>query len=89
MAKLRISGKKKNSIVKLKIIIEKLQKSLLLAKKPANIDDIEDASDSTNVPEDVKEGHFAVIAVNDGFDHEGVLTLPCRPSKFEQILSGH
>ncbi|KAL7198251.1 hypothetical protein ACSBR2_020704 [Camellia fascicularis] len=118
MAKLRISGKKKNSIVKLKIIIEKLQKSLLLAKKPANIDDIEDASDSTNVPEDVKEGHFAVIAVDDdelkrfviplsylahpsilrlleeaaeeyGFDHEGVLTLPCRPSKLEQILSGH
>ncbi|KAL7173731.1 hypothetical protein ACSBR2_033062 [Camellia fascicularis] len=54
MAKLRMNGnKKKNGIVKLKIVVEKLQKSLLMVKKPA-----------CDVPEDVKEGHFAVIAVD-------------------------
>lgn len=113
MAKLRINGKKKNSIVKLKVVVQKLQKSLLLAKKP---DDFEDVSDSTNVPEDVKEGHFAVIAVDDGenkrfvvplsylthpsfsrlleqaaeeygFDHEGVVMVPCQPKELERMLA--
>ena len=63
MAKLNIIGKKKNGIVKLKIVVEKLQKSLLLAKKTAsNADDFERV---TGVPKDVKEGYFAVIAVDD------------------------
>ncbi|XAR59711.1 hypothetical protein NMG60_11015653 [Bertholletia excelsa] len=117
MAKLRVSGKKKNGIVKLKFVVEKLQKSLLLARKPAAYDDdFEDLSDSTNVPDDVKEGHFAVIAEDEdefkrfviplsylthpsflrlleqaaeeyGFDHEGALTVPCRPSELESILA--
>lgn len=61
MAKSRsISGKKKNSIVKLKVVVEKLQRSLLLSRKSNS--SFED--DSTSVPEDVKEGHFAVIAVD-------------------------
>ncbi|KAK1357436.1 Auxin-responsive protein SAUR50 [Heracleum sosnowskyi] len=47
------SGTKKNGIVKLKVVVEKLQKSLLLGKKSYDEDD---------VPQDVKEGHFAVIA---------------------------
>lgn len=55
MAKVRNSGKKMNGIVKLRVVVEKLQKTLLLGKK----------SDSNNVPEDVKEGHFAVIAEDD------------------------
>lgn len=113
MAKLRINGKKKNSIVKLKVVVQKLQKSLLFAKKP---DDFEEVSDSTNMPKDVKEGHFAVIAVDDGeskrfviplsylthpsflrlleqaaeeygFDHEGVIMVPCRPKELERILA--
>lgn len=106
MAKLRSNGKKKNGIEKLKIVVEKLQKSLLLGRK------------SACVPKDVKEGHFAVIAVDGGeelpkrfvaplsclthptflrlleqaaeeygFDHEGALTIPCRPSELERILA--
>ncbi|PSR95213.1 Auxin-responsive protein [Actinidia chinensis var. chinensis] len=117
MAKLSIIGKKKNGIVKLKIVVEKLQKSLSLAKKPAsNAHDFERVTDSTGVPKDVKEGYFAVIAVDDdelkrfivpliylthpsflrlldqaaeeyGFNHDGALTVPCRPSELERILA--
>ena len=111
MAKSRSTGgKKKNSILKLKVLVEKLQTSLSLSRKSSF------ENDSTSVPEDVKEGHFAVIAVDGekpkrfvvplsylahptflklleqaaeefGFDHEGALTIPCRPSELEKILS--
>ncbi|KAL8218407.1 hypothetical protein R6Q57_021780 [Mikania cordata] len=68
------------------------------------------------VPEDVKEGHFAVIAVDGykerrfvvhvsylkhdsfvklleraaeeyGFDHEGAVVIPCRPSELERVMA--
>lgn len=113
------AGKKKNSIVQLKIVAQKLQKSLLLGRKSnSNYTEQthEEVCDSTPVPEDVKEGHFAVIAVKGekskrfvvnlsylthpmflrlleqaaeeyGFDHEGALTVPCRPSELEKILA--
>ncbi|KAK8544947.1 hypothetical protein V6N13_066260 [Hibiscus sabdariffa] len=56
MAKLRMSNRekeKKKGIVKLKVVAEMLQKSLSLplGKKSPPL-----------VPEDVKEGHFAVVA---------------------------
>ncbi|XP_052170740.1 auxin-responsive protein SAUR50-like [Diospyros lotus] len=122
MAELRINGSKKKTpgIVKLKNVAEKLQRSLLSARKAASdfFDDSEDICDSTNVPEDVKEGHFAVIAADKnelrrfivplsylshpsflrlleeaaeqfGFDHEGAVTVPCRPSELERMLSEH
>ncbi|XP_057479243.1 auxin-induced protein 15A-like [Actinidia eriantha] len=102
MAKLRTNGKKKNGILKLTIVMEKLQKSLF--------------SDSNHVPKDVKQGHFAVIAedVHElkrfvvplsylahpsfrrlleqaaevyGFDHEGALTVPCHPRELERLLA--
>ncbi|KAJ7947863.1 Auxin-responsive protein [Quillaja saponaria] len=115
-------GKKKGGIVKLKIVVEKLQKSLLLGKKSNSNcnyceEECEEVCDLTNcvVPEDVKEGHFAVIAADGeepkrfvvplsclthptflrlleqaeeeyGFDHEGALAIPCRPSELERIL---
>ncbi|KAM7527974.1 hypothetical protein LguiB_031384 [Lonicera macranthoides] len=61
------NSKKKRGIVKLKVVLEKLQKSLLLGKKWASeVDEVEELNDSTNIPTDVKEGHFAVIAMNDG-----------------------
>ncbi|MCD9642997.1 hypothetical protein HAX54_030095 [Datura stramonium] len=118
MAKTRTVGKKKkNGIVNLRIMVKKLQKSLLLRKKfqaAPEIDELE--NESINVPEDVKEGHFAVVAMDDnelkrfivplsclthpsflrlleqaaeeyGFDHEGALTVPCRPSELERILA--
>ncbi|KAL1827689.1 hypothetical protein ACET3Z_006101 [Daucus carota] len=53
MANKSIISKKKNGIVKLKVVVEKLQRSFLLGKK---------SWDHEGVPEDVKEGHFAVIA---------------------------
>ncbi|KAK2990929.1 hypothetical protein RJ640_021904 [Escallonia rubra] len=117
MAKLRMSGKKKSGIVKLNVVVEKLQRSLILGKRSAsNNDKFEEVNESTTVPDDVKEGHFAVIAADDdefkrfvvplsylahpvflrlleqaaeeyGFDHEGALTVPCRPSELERILA--
>ncbi|XP_009617741.1 auxin-responsive protein SAUR50-like [Nicotiana tabacum] len=116
MANARTNGKKKNKIVNLKIVVEKLQRSLSLVKKLAAEFDARSIPRSCNVPEDVKEGHFAVIAADEdelkkrfvvplsclthpsflrlleqaaeeyGFDHEGALTLPCRPSELETIL---
>ncbi|KAG8387617.1 hypothetical protein BUALT_Bualt02G0039800 [Buddleja alternifolia] len=113
MAKTTTICKKKNGgIVKLKVVVEKLQKSLLLGKKSSPENEVEEI----DVPEDVKEGHFAVIAEDDdelqrfivplrylnhpsflrlleqaaeeyGFDHEGALTVPCRPSEMERILA--
>ncbi|XWS74340.1 hypothetical protein CRYUN_Cryun02cG0206300 [Craigia yunnanensis] len=98
MAKLRSSNKKKNGIVKLKIVAEKLHKSLLLGRKWNSFrDEHDEIHDSTYVPEDVKEGHFAVVAEflmlleqaaeEYGFDREGALTIPCRPSELERILA--
>ncbi|CAI8592409.1 unnamed protein product [Vicia faba] len=97
--------KSKGSMVKL---IEKLQKRLLLVRNK---------SSPTYVPEDVKVGHFAVIAEGMkeheserfvlplscltnpifvrlleqaeeeyGFDHEGALTIPCKPSELHKML---
>ncbi|XP_050369178.1 protein SMALL AUXIN UP-REGULATED RNA 51-like [Argentina anserina] len=61
MAKSRsTSGKKKNNILKLKVLVEKLQTSLSLIRKS----NLSFQNDSTSVPEDVKEGHFAVIAAD-------------------------
>ncbi|KAK9068627.1 hypothetical protein SSX86_012742 [Deinandra increscens subsp. villosa] len=105
MSKVR-SSKKNNGIVKLKLVMERLQKGIFFLKK---------RSDSTEVPKDVKEGHFAVIACDDyverrfvvpitflghpsflrlleraaeeyGFDREGALMIPCRPSELEWML---
>ncbi|CAI9268445.1 unnamed protein product [Lactuca saligna] len=112
MAKVRSgsNGKKNNGILKLKLVLERLQKGLFLAKKRR-----ESFSSQEMVPKDVKEGHFAVIASDDyverrfvvpitylrhpeflrlleraaeeyGFDHEGALMIPCRPSELEWIL---
>ncbi|KAF8378807.1 hypothetical protein HHK36_030156 [Tetracentron sinense] len=68
MAKLRTNnGKKKNGIVKLKIVVEKLHKSFSLGRRLASdFDEFEEVGNSASVPEDVKEGHFAVIAVDNG-----------------------
>ncbi|KAK1426272.1 hypothetical protein QVD17_14942 [Tagetes erecta] len=112
MAKVRNSsnGKKNNGILKLKLVMERLQKGLFLVKKRPD-----SFPGQEPVPEDVKEGHFAVIASGDyverrfvipiaylrhpsflelleraveeyGFDHEGALTIPCRPSELEWML---
>ncbi|XP_040991116.1 auxin-responsive protein SAUR50 [Juglans microcarpa x Juglans regia] len=115
-AKPRTNGKKKNGIVKLKIVVEKLQRSLSLVKKSSSNCDKYDINSDMPVPEDVKEGHFVVNAVEGdeprrfvvplsylthptfvrllekaaeeyGFDHEGALTVPCRPSELERILA--
>ncbi|KAL8525387.1 hypothetical protein ACS0TY_014856 [Phlomoides rotata] len=61
MANIRAKGKKKNvGILNLKMVVERLQKSLLNSgKKHYSGNDEEE----TRVPEDVKEGHFAVVAV--------------------------
>ncbi|OWM73767.1 auxin-responsive protein SAUR40-like [Punica granatum] len=66
-------------IVKLKTAVGKLNKiSLLLGRKQESYDDFEDRfGDSQNVPEDVKEGHFAVIAVDGEQLKRFVVPLSC------------
>lgn len=120
----KLRGSRGGKREKLKILIEKLQKRILSGRKPESgpanhySEDLEDeVSGSTYVPPaDVKEGHFAVIAVDHGepkrfvvpinflthppflslleqaaeeygFDHDGALTIPCRPSDLERILT--
>ncbi|GAA0139209.1 hypothetical protein LIER_00805 [Lithospermum erythrorhizon] len=68
MAKPRVNGKTKNGIVKFKGVVEKLQKSLSLSKKK---------SDSTRVADDVKEGHFAVIAEDGNYSKRLIVPLSC------------
>ncbi|KAK3205926.1 hypothetical protein Dsin_019972 [Dipteronia sinensis] len=64
MAKLSTNSKKNNGIVKLKIVVKKLQNSLLLGKNSSiNYSETRDSS-SNQVPDDVKEGHLAVVAVD-------------------------
>ncbi|KAK4482650.1 hypothetical protein RD792_009814 [Penstemon davidsonii] len=45
-------------------IVERLQKSLALLGKKSSSDE-DNIIESTYVPDDVKEGHFAVLAVGD------------------------
>ncbi|KAF9596168.1 hypothetical protein IFM89_007486 [Coptis chinensis] len=64
--------RKKISIINLKIVVEKLQRSLSPARRShsnynGSDQEFEGIGDSLSVPEDVKEGHFAVI----GIDHDG------------------
>ncbi|KAL4591565.1 hypothetical protein LXL04_004534 [Taraxacum kok-saghyz] len=60
---------KNPGIFKLKVVVEKLQKSLLQVRKwaPGN-------TNIGNVPEDVKEGYFAVIAADE--DEERRFLVP-------------
>ncbi|XP_073148444.1 auxin-induced protein 15A [Henckelia pumila] len=97
--------------------MERLQKTLvILSKNVASYDDVDEFQEVDNVPDDVKKGHFAVIAADCdewkrfvvplcylahpsflrlleqaaeeyGFDRDGALTVPCRPSEIEQILT--
>ncbi|XP_008789546.1 auxin-induced protein 6B-like [Phoenix dactylifera] len=108
----------------LKHAVQVLQRSLLpfLKMKTAPSiwghlsDEFEEADRIGVLPEDVKEGHFAVVAVFDekpkrfvvslsclshpvflrwlelaeeefGFQHEGALAIPCRPSDLEKIIT--
>lgn len=113
MAKIRAKGKKKNvGILNLKMAMERLQKSLVSGKKYYSGNEDEEI----NVPKDVKEGHFAVVAEEAdefkrfivplnylthpsflrlleqaaevyGFDHDGAVTVPCRPTVLERLLA--
>ncbi|KAI3743235.1 hypothetical protein L1987_60941 [Smallanthus sonchifolius] len=105
------NGKKNNGILKLKMVMERLQKGLFLVKKRS----ADSIPDQEMMPKDVKEGHFAVIACDEyverrfvipiaylrhpsflrlleraaeeyGFDHEGAVMIPCRPSELEWML---
>ncbi|XP_076909388.1 protein SMALL AUXIN UP-REGULATED RNA 51-like [Bidens hawaiensis] len=76
-------AKKNNGILKLKVVIEKLQKSLSQAKNW----NTGFGSGQETVPEDVKEGHFAVIAADDFEERRFVVPLayldrPC----FQRLL---
>lgn len=112
---------RKRNLLTLKLVVEKLQRSLYLSKKLSSSlshghgrRGIEFGR-KAKVPKDVKEGHFAVLAIEDGrskrfvvalrylshpqfqrlleqaaeeygFEHEGALAIPCRPSELERIL---
>ncbi|MCD7457242.1 hypothetical protein HAX54_034631 [Datura stramonium] len=56
---------------------EEVRKSLLLGKKFRTDDDNQPENESRDVPEDVKEGHFAVIATDDDELKRFVVPLSC------------
>ncbi|KAJ0623570.1 putative small auxin-up RNA [Helianthus annuus] len=72
MTKVRNSGngKKNNGILRLRLVLERLQKGLFLAKKRQ-----ESYSSQDMVPKDVKEGHFAVIASDDYVERRFVIPI--------------
>lgn len=60
-----------NKILRIKLIVEKLQKSLTLSKRTTwslcDSDMMMDINTSRyGLPEDVKKGHFSVIAIDNG-----------------------
>ncbi|XP_010686935.2 protein SMALL AUXIN UP-REGULATED RNA 54 [Beta vulgaris subsp. vulgaris] len=76
----------KNKMIKLKLVMEKLQRSFSLGKRlsMSDIDELQDQhddheepcyADSGSVPEDVKEGHFAVVAVDGGAEKRFVVPI--------------
>nr|GMD24088.1 auxin-responsive protein SAUR50-like [Ipomoea batatas]GME07514.1 auxin-responsive protein SAUR50-like [Ipomoea batatas]GME21801.1 auxin-responsive protein SAUR50-like [Ipomoea batatas] len=76
MAKLsRSNGKKKNGM-NLKTVVQMFQKSFLLSKRSSSnhFDEFEDSKDVAN---DVKEGHFAVMAVDDEKLKRFIVPLSC------------
>ncbi|CAK9314379.1 unnamed protein product [Citrullus colocynthis] len=81
MAKLLTIAKKKNRIVSLKTAVGKLQRSLSLGRRSDSGQDECDYEvgddESTPVPEDVKEGHFAVVAVEAKKPKRFVVPLSC------------
>lgn len=113
---------RKRNLLTLKLVVDKLQRSLYSSKRLSSslthgpgCRGIEFGRKAAQVPKDVKEGHFAVLAMDDGrskrfvvslrylshpqfrrlleqaaeeygFDHEGALAIPCRPSELERIL---
>ncbi|KAJ1384055.1 Small auxin-up RNA [Sesbania bispinosa] len=74
MIEIRIRSKKKvvGGILKLEIVLEKLQKTLLLGRNK-----LSSCGGTTSVPGDVKEGHFAVIS-EDGDELPKRFVVPLR-----------
>ncbi|KAL5730235.1 hypothetical protein ACHQM5_003083 [Ranunculus cassubicifolius] len=75
-----IKSRKKSGIVNLKLVVDKLQKGLSLARRSqANHNgrdyEFEERAESFSVPKDVKEGHFAVIAIGDGQPKRYIVAL--------------
>ncbi|CAH1452568.1 unnamed protein product [Lactuca virosa] len=73
---------KNSSILELKVVVGKLQKRLLQAKKwaPGN-------KNRESVPEDVKEGHVAVIASNEDEERRFIVPLAyLGRSSFKMLL---
>ena len=115
MAKFRGGVSSSSGKKKINSIAEKLQRSFSLVRP--RLSSSFSSNDTNSVPQDVKEGHFAVIAMEGddepkrfvvplrclthptfqrlleqaaeeyGFDHEGALTVPCRPCELERILA--
>ncbi|VFQ81510.1 unnamed protein product [Cuscuta campestris] len=122
------NGKPKKG-TKLRVVMQKLQRSFLLVGKMRSsssssairrFDELDNSiGRNGSVPEDVKEGHFAVMAVDEedeeemkrfvvplaclahpsfvklleraaeeyGFERDGAIMVPCKPSELERILA--
>lgn len=103
MGKIGRQGKKKSNISNLMMVVERLQKRLLISGKKY-------------YSENMKEGHFTVVAEEGdelkrflvplnylkhpsfvrlleqaaeeyGFHHDGAVMVPCRPTVLERLLA--
>ncbi|KAI3933419.1 hypothetical protein MKW98_006778 [Papaver atlanticum] len=70
MAKSKANGWKKNGMVKLKVVAEKLLQRSISKKEEyetdLDLDYDQDGMSYNSVPDDVKKGHFVVMATGDG-----------------------
>ncbi|MCL7034047.1 hypothetical protein MKW94_018163 [Papaver nudicaule] len=90
MVKSKTNGWKKNGIVKLKVVAEKLlQRSTSKRDEfDTDLDYDQDDMSYNSVPDDVKEGHFVVMAIGDGGKpkrHVVALTYLTNPA-FRKLL---
>ncbi|GMN24999.1 hypothetical protein TIFTF001_000776 [Ficus carica] len=76
MAKFRGGGGSSSGKKKINSIAEKLQRSLSLVR-PRSLSSSFSSNDTNSVPQDVKEGHFAVMAM-EGDDEPKRFVVPLR-----------
>ncbi|XP_019156990.1 PREDICTED: auxin-responsive protein SAUR50-like [Ipomoea nil] len=77
MAKLsRSNGKKKNGM-NLKTMVQMFQKSFLADHQRSSLNDFDEFENSKDVSNDVKEGHFAVMEVDNEKRKRLILPLSC------------
>ncbi|XP_019156980.1 PREDICTED: auxin-responsive protein SAUR50-like [Ipomoea nil] len=73
----RSNGKKRNGLNLKTIMVQMLQKSFLPDHQRSSLNDFDEFENSKDVSNDVKEGHFAVMAVDNEKLKRFIVLLSC------------